>query len=480
MPLSAAAAAAAGVEPTAHGNVSESAVHLRVLGDVFAISRRLPFANAFSIGDVLIACGIIAFVTLVAVGENERVLDPARLLQPLRSDLYRRLLAGKLVSFLGDWLTLAAVVGWVYEGTRSTGTVALVMLARLAPPILGGGVAGVVVDRLPKGRLLVWIEAARGVVVVVALVGVATAIVPLVLAALAVSGGLAALSAAGTSAIVPNLLPEDELSAANAALAMAKDVAMALGAAGAGLALASVGAAPALGVDAASFVVAAVLLGGLRVTGTPPESSHKSDEGLLSGLRYILRRRRLLVLAASFAVATVATGLANASLPRFLAGPHGLGASGYGFGIAALAVGLTLGEALVGVVRVGPEGPRWIGVALLLMGGLFVFLATTSHGPTALLVLAAIGFVDGTTEVLYSTAVQQEAEPERQGAAFGFSSALMTTTMMGAFAAAPLANALVRPAGVMLGASVFLVVAGVVALGGMRGATHTTVVPSAA
>ena len=58
--------------------------------------------------------------------------------------------------------------------------------------------------------------------------------------------------------------------------------------------------------------------------------------------------------------ATTATGLANATLPRFLSGSGGLGPGGYGFGIAALATGLMLGETVIGLMPVRPEGGRRI------------------------------------------------------------------------------------------------------------------------
>jgi hypothetical protein len=469
MPLSRSAAAAAGVDPTANANVSEAAARLRWLGDVFALPRHFPLANAFSAGDVLIGVGIVVFLVVVSSEPAERLVDVRRLLEPARLPAFRRLVAGRLVSHLGDWLTLAALVGWIYASTRSTGDVALLMLARLAPPILGSGTAALVLDRLPKGRVLVWVELARGGVVIVALAGVMTSTTPLVFAALACSGALVAVANAAGSALVPTLLPGEQLAQANAGVAIAKDAAMAVGAATAGALLASAGAATALVVDLGTFAAAAALFTPLRLSGLPPRE-RRPRERVLSGVRHVLTRRRLVVLVLAFAAATTATGLANATLPRFLAGSGGLGAGGYGFGMAALATGLTLGELVVGLMPVRPEGGRWIGAGLLAMAGLFLGLAGSTHGATALLALGAIGFVDGTTDVLYDTALQQEVDPDRQGAAFGFSSTLITTTMMAAFAGAPLANRLLPAPAVLVAASLFLVVAGTIALVGLRGA----------
>jgi len=262
-------------------------------------------------------------------------------------------------------------------------------------------------------------------------------------------------------ALLPSVLGDGELAAANAGLGIARDGAMALGAAGAGLALAWTGAAAALAADLVTFVLAAALFARLGPETRRPKSAAR--ERPADGIRSLLRRRAVLTLVLSFGAATVATGLTNASLPRFLDG-LGLGPGGYGFGIAALAGGLALGQGAVGFTRPGPGAGNWIGAALIVMAGLFVLLGFTVHAPTALLLIAAIGFVDGTTDVLFETTVQRQVDPRHYGAVFGASSAFIMTTMMSAIAFAPIANRLFAPSGVILGASLFLIVAGAIAL----------------
>src|SRR2546422_899072 len=80
-------------------------------------------------------------------------LIPERLEAPLRSASFRRLALGKSISYLGDWLMVAVLVGWVYESTSSVAQVALLMAIRLVPPIVGGGLAASFVDRLRRWRV---------------------------------------------------------------------------------------------------------------------------------------------------------------------------------------------------------------------------------------------------------------------------------------------------------------------------------------
>lgn len=466
MPVSESAWQAANLGAADYGNVSLGGERLTFLGDVFALPRELPLANVFSAGDLLIALGVVALIVMMSVGSG-RALAPSRLVRPLRTASFRRLAAGKLVSHLGDWLTLAALVGWVYEETGSIGHVAALMLVRLAPPILGGGLAATIVDRLPKERLLVAVEIARGVTVAGALAAVLADSRPLAYAALAVSGALAAVSAATIPALVPSLLAAEELPAANAGLGMAQDGAMALGALGAGIALTASNVASALSVDLATFAVAAFLFWGLPARPAAVSRSAASG-GFRAGLRYLLGRRPLLVVVGAFAAATLATGLTNATLPRFLGDELGLGAGAYGFGLSALAWGLFAGEAVVGFTRIGVAGGRWIGVGLFAMAGLFVALAFTDHAPTAILFLAFIGFLDGTTDVLFDTVVQRETDPRYLGRVFSLASASYRTTMMAAVAAAPLVNRLAAPHEAILFAGLCLLAAAVVALAGTR------------
>src|SRR3989442_16008973 len=87
-------------------------------------------------------------------------LMPERLQRPLGSPSFRRRALGKSISYLGDWLMVAVLVGWVYQSTSSVAQVALLMAIRLVPPIVGGGLAASLVDRLPRRRVLIWSEAA--------------------------------------------------------------------------------------------------------------------------------------------------------------------------------------------------------------------------------------------------------------------------------------------------------------------------------
>jgi hypothetical protein len=468
MPVNQEAWEATGLDGAAHSNVAVGADRLAFLGDIFALPSELPLANVFSIGDILLGIGTVMLIVTVSTTETSRpALSSRRLLDPLRTPSFRRLASGKLLSQLGDWLTVAALVGWIYETTGSVSQVAALLVIRLAPPVLGSGLAAAVVDRFPRQRLLILVEVGRGLLVAAALAGILMDLRLVAFAAIAASGLLSAVSSATIRALVPSILERQQYPAGNAVLGFAQDGAMALGTLAAGIALTTTTASVALLFDLVTFVFAALLYSGVRAR--PLAAVVRGPEGgFREGLRYILHRRLLIVVIGAFATATLATGLTNASLPKFLGTELGLGPGAYGFGVAALAGGLALGSAVTGLAPVGEIGGRWIGVALLMMASLFGVLALTDHAPTALLLLGMIGFLDGTTDVLFDTIVQREVDPAYYGRVFGLGSALFTTTMMGAVAFAPLANGLGAPHSVILVAAFGLLVASIVALAGTR------------
>ena len=380
-------------------------------------------------------------------------LIPERLRRPLRSPSFRRLALGKSISYLGDWLMVAVLVGWVYESTASVAQVALLMVIRLVPPIVGGGLAASVVDRLPRQRVLVWSELACSGTIAGALVGVMTGSRALVFLFVGLCGLVGMVSTVAGNALIPMVVEADELPAANGVHSVGQEAAMALGAVAGGLTLTLGGATAGLAANLVSYAIAVVLYSRVRVVEFERASAGRRS-GLVDGLRYVLRSRALTVVVGAFAFGTLAAGLVNATLPKFTA-ELGLGASGYGWALAALGGGMIAGEALTGAVAQRIES-RWLAYGLAGMGLFFVAFAWSSNAVTALLCLVAFGIANGFIEVVMMTAIHQQAEAAYQGRVFGVGSTLWRTTMLGAVALAPLVNAVASPAEAITAAAAVL------------------------
>ena len=380
-------------------------------------------------------------------------LIPERLKRPLRSPSFRRLALGKSISYLGDWLMVAVLVGWVYETTSSVAQVALLMVIRLVPPIVGGGVAASIVDRLPRQRVLVWSEFACAATIAGALVGVLAGSRPLVFAFVGLCGLVGMISTVAGNALIPLVVEEDQLAAANGVHSVGQEAAMALGALAGGATLALGGATAGLAANLASYAFAVVLYARIDVSAAPAAHATRRG-GLIEGMRYVLRSRPLTVVVGSFAFGTLAAGLVNATLPKFTA-ELGLGASGYGWALAALGSGMIAGEALTGAIAERIE-PRSLSYGLGGMGIFFAGFAWAGSAIFALLFLVAFGVANGFVEVAMMTAVHQEADAGYQGRVFGVGSTLWRTTMLGAVAFAPVVDAFASPAQAITLAAVVL------------------------
>ena len=383
---------------------------------------------------------------------------PERLRRPLRSPSFRRLVLGKSISYLGDWLMVAVLVGWVYQSTSSVAQVALLMVIRLVPPIIGGGLAASVVDRLPRQRVLVWSEIASAATIAGALAAVMAGSRPAVFALVGLCGLVSMISTVAGNALIPMVVDQAELPAANGIHAVGQEAAMALGAVAGGLTLTLGGAPAGLAANLASYGIAVVLFTCIRVEEVEA-TNIRSRSGLVDGLRYVLGSRALTVVVGGFGLATLATGLVNATLPKFTSG-LGLGASGYGWALAALACGMIAGEALTGAIADRIE-PRWLAAGLAGMAALFFAFAWSGSAVVALAFLVAFGVANGFTEVVMMTAIHQQAEATHQGRVFGVGSTLWRTTMLGAVALAPVVDAVASPAEAITVAAVVLFVGAV-------------------
>ena len=394
-----------------------------------------------------------------------------RLLGPLRRPSMRRLLMGSLVSKTGDWLTVGALMGWIFQQTGSTGSVALLMLVRLAPPILGGGAAAALVDGVRKERLLVVVELLRALALATVLVGLLTGVTAVVYAAIAVSGLLGAISPVAVSALIPRLVPPAELPSANGLNGVIESTAMAAGAVAGGALLALVGIGPALALDLLTFVLAAVLFAAMPTAG---HTDAPAVDGAGAGapaprLRQLLADRTIVTAVGALCITVAASGLINATLPRFLA-DLGLGTGAYGYGFGAIAIGLAIGGAVAGAIRVERADTGVLGRTLLATAVLFCALAVVTSAPLALLLLVLVGVLDAIGWVMFDTVMQRTADPRLLGKAFGITDAVVRTAMIGSIALAPLANELAEPSRILaVGAAIFAVAGFVAFWGASRG-----------
>ena len=175
-----------------------------------------------------------------------------------RRPAFARLWAAGTISLIGDWLSLVAVSLLAVD--RGGGALALagVFAAHALPGALASPLAGVLVDRLDRRRLLVGGASIQAALTLVMAAGAAADALAVVQLALLVRSAVAALVPPTEAAAVRQLVTRDELLAANALLASTWSAAFVVGMALGGV-LAMAGPVLAIGLDAASFVACAAV-----------------------------------------------------------------------------------------------------------------------------------------------------------------------------------------------------------------------------
>ena len=178
---------------------------------------------------------------------------------------FRRLWLGQVVSELGDWLQLIALLGLFPTRGGAVELLAGVFIVRMLPSIVWAPLAGVVADRFPRGRIMIACDLGRALLVLGYLFVRGPEDVGLVYALMFAQESLTAFFEPARAAALPQVVEPRGLLAAHALAGATWSAMLALGAAAGGLIAATVGPRTAFVVDAASFLLSAFFIARARV-----------------------------------------------------------------------------------------------------------------------------------------------------------------------------------------------------------------------
>lgn len=299
--------------------------------------------------------------------KRERDPKPNRFPQG-RRDLALVLTAG-LVSATGDWILATGLTYAVYALTGSTVASAAAVMATFAPQVLLSPVAGVLADRWDRKRTMV-----------VTNLLMAAGLPPLMLvhnrhglwivvAVLVFQGAVRQFFAPAEQALLPRLVGDGDLVAANALAGQSRDIARLLGA-GAGGVIAASGGIGALAIaDTVSFLAAALLVVLIRTDGRVARTAGKHASAIFGqmteGLRISLQERVLRILVVFILLTSIGEGVMGTLFAPFVREVLHGSSRAYGTIVAAQAIGGIVG----GLVAAG-LGERHPPVRLLTIGAL--------------------------------------------------------------------------------------------------------------
>ncbi|WP_255951654.1 MFS transporter [Streptomyces odontomachi] len=337
-------------------------------------------------------------------------------LTPLRtSAAYRRLWMGDTVSRLGQAMTALAISLQVYDITHSNFSVGLVGLFALVPLVafgLYGGAIADTVDRRKLGLYSAWGLCALSIALAVAAVAGFHEVWFLygIVALQAVCG---ALNSPARSAMVPRLVPPEQLTAANALSSLTQTSGTTFGPMLGGVVVGLWGYQSAYVIDAVTFTAALYAMWRLPAM-TPDGGGRRGRASVVDGLRFLATRPNIRMTFFSDMCAMILAS-PKALFPAIAVLWYAGDARTTGLLVAAPAVG-----ALVGSVFSG-----WLG--RLHRHGLVILLAVAGWGvatavfgltrslPLGLFFLALAGCADQVSMVLRSTMLQAATPDELRG-----------------------------------------------------------------
>ena len=350
------------------------------------------------------------------------VPDPRPRHSPLRRALnrpaFRRLFFAQTVSRWGDTFNAVAFVIVVFELTGSGVKVSGAVVMEILPVLAFGFVAGTVVDRLPRRRVMIIADLGRAVIAAL------LAFSPDHLWSLyAAAFGLSALSVffnPAAASVTPDLVDEDELVGANSAIWSAAVLSQIVLAPVAGGVVAWVGASTAFAINAGSFLISAAAL--IRLPVPERTRSHQQTRWAqaIEGVQVIRHSRFLSTLASVQALAALSAGATSALLVVLAQDHLHVEASGFGLLLGAIGIGAGVGPLILQRLVTDVRRPVLLFGPYLLRGIVDLILAAFANFAVALGALAAYGFGTSTGNVTYNSALQATTPERLRGRVFAF------------------------------------------------------------
>jgi MFS family permease len=327
---------------------------------------------------------------------------------------FRWLFASSSVSNVADGIMLAAGPLLVASVTRDPFLVAMAVFLQQLPWLLFGMLAGALIDRLDRRLLTVTVDLCRTIVLGLLATTVATGVVEVwvVLLAMFLLGTAETFADNASSTLVATAVPKEHLGVANSRFFGSAILGNQLAGPPIGAFLFATGSAIPFGVNAACFLLAAVLISRMRLPAVARETSGRSmRHDVAEGMRWLWGHAPVRTLALTLTAFNVTFGAAFSVYVLYAHERLGLGEVGFGLLMTVGAVGSLVGSTAYQWLEKRFTMAQLMRIGLVVETVTHLVLALTTTAWVAGLMMAIFGvhaMVWGST----STTVRQRAVPE--------------------------------------------------------------------
>lgn len=339
---------------------------------------------------------------------------------------YRLLWVGSIVSSLGTAVGNVVLTWVVFTASHSPLYVALLGVVGFLPSVLFGLIAGALVDRVDRRRLMIACDVARfvtlgGLAVYTLAFGVS--LVALLGAALIVAT-FSTIFRPATNAIIPRFVPETDLTDSNGLLMAGTTVAGFVGSPLGGLLVITIGVVGGLVANALTFGFSGAMIFLMIIPAIAPKESTPGGPptSLLSevrqGMRYLRSQKPLLFITLSGMVANFFLALFFAFVVIYASVQLHQGAAGFGILLAAGAAGWGIGAILPGRIGTDQAPALWYAGAWTMAGLMIIAIGLVRDLTSASLLSLAFGTLGGMGNTTFFAAVQREVPSHLLGRYF--------------------------------------------------------------
>ncbi len=374
---------------------------------------------------------------------------------------FRLFWIGLVVSGIGSQFTTVAMAWQIYELTGSALQLGLIGLARAVPTIALLLFGGLLADAVNRKKLIMLAELGQlGVAAALAACSLLGMVSPALL--YAVSAALAlfsALESPARSAVIPNLVPREQLTNALALNSSVRQLATVIGPSLAGLMIAATGPAQCYLVEAGTRLVGVLTLALMHpVAQVVVGRRAMSLTSLREGIAFVWTHPVMLWLMALDLVQNC-FGSARTLLPVYAKDILFVGPEGLGLLYSASAIGALAMAFVVGTVGRLERAGRWVLISVAVYGLFIAGFALSGSFWLSWVMLAGAGAANTVSNVTRGTINQLITPDELRGRVTGVNSMFTTTgPPLGQFSAGAMAALLGPQAGPLAGSLVILAV----------------------
>jgi MFS family permease len=364
------------------------------------------------------------------------------MLAALRQRNFAFLWFGQVISLIGDWVLFVALPFYVYTLTGSALATGIMFIVQTIPRIFFGSVAGVFVDRWNRKRTMFIAELSQALALVPLFLVHSQQWIWIVYIFAFVESIISQFFIPAKSAIIPNLVDEEHLLAANSLNSMSQELTRLIGPVLGGMLLGLLGINSVIIVDAASFLISAgmIALISLPASATPTKEQNKAARPFANvtkvwhewteGLQLVRKQQLITGIFVVIGVAMVGEGIIEVLIAPYVKQVMHGNALVLGWLMTAQAVGGIAGSLIIVQLSKIIHPTRLIPLSALIFGPLIIVIANIPVLPVVLPLVTIIGVAVIGFFVSMLTLLQSNVADEYRGRVFGALNTVQAITML--------------------------------------------------